>query len=126
MTIPLKDCPGCDAAPGEPHRLKGCAHAACPDCGEQLIMHDDVCEQRPEDADGPDRAPLWHGVDPRAEIARTLNWWTTITGVDKPIENDNRVLFAIWLGQIVWDPEAQRYTVGTIDETALDRAIAQS
>jgi hypothetical protein len=118
-----ENCLGCVVAPGNPHG-EDCDHAVCPDCGEQLLFHD--CEHWPEDAEGPNRPALWHGVDPRAEVARTLNWWTTAVGVDRLVEDYTRVLFATALGQVTWDPQAQRYVIGQVDNAALDRAIADS
>jgi hypothetical protein len=87
-------------------------------------MHE--CTFWPEDADGPDRPALWSGVNPRAEVARALNWWTTADGIDHLVEYYNRVECAIELGQIVWDQREQLYIVIHIDETALDLAIANS
>lgn len=110
-------CRGCDAEPGQ-HHSEGCDHAACPDCGDQQYSCDCAADTG--------RPALWHGVDPRAEIARTLNWWTSASGIDRPVENYTRVLFAIELGQVAWDPQTQKYTIGNIDNAALDRAIARS
>jgi hypothetical protein len=124
MATELKDCGGCGATPGQAHG-EDCDHAACPDCGEQLFMHD-YCERRPEDATEPDRPALWHGINPRAEMAQTLNWWTTRPDVDHPVEDYTRVLVADALGQITWDPQAQKYVIGQIDEAAIDRALASS
>jgi hypothetical protein len=123
MTIELEDCPGCLAAPSESHG-EDCDHARCPDCGEQLLFHD--CEHWDEDADGPTRPALWHGVDQRAEVARILGWWTTAAGMDRLVEDYTRVLFADALGQTAWNPRTQRYDIGAVDEAALDRAIADS
>ena len=114
-------CSGCSAAPGTPHD-EDCDHAACPDCGEQLLMHD--CDRWPAGADGPDRPAIWRGVDPSAEVARTLDWWTTAVGIDHLVEDYTRVTIAEGTGQITWDPGAQRYTIGTIDEAAIDQVLA--
>lgn len=123
MTTPaeLENCSGCLAAPGEPHG-EDCDHARCPDCGEQLIFHD--CEHWTDD--GLDRPAMWHGIDPRAEVAQALNWWKAVTGFDHLVEDYTRVLFAEALDQIAWDPQAQRYTIGQIDNAALDHALANS
>jgi hypothetical protein len=125
MQTTLKECPGCRVAPRKPHD-EDCDHAQCPDCGEQLFMHD--CEHWPARAKGPNRPALWHGIDPRTEIAHSLNWWTDgrLYGVDYPVEDYNRVGFAIALKQIAWNPRTQRYDIGRINEAALDRAIANS
>lgn len=124
MAEPISwDCPGCRAAAGQPHG-EDCDHARCPDCGEQLLMHD--CDLWPADADGPDRPALWHGIHPSDEVARALGWWTTAVGIDHLVEDYTRVLFAQALGQITWDRQAQRYVIGVIDEDALNRAIAKS
>jgi hypothetical protein len=126
-TEPMQDsgepCRGCAVAPGQ-HHVEDCIHAVCPDCGEQLYMHE--CEYWAEDADGPDRPALWHGIDPRTEVARARNWWTTVYGIDHLVEDYTRVLFAIGLDQVVWDGQDQRYVIGEIDEARLDLAIATS
>ncbi|HET9656410.1 MAG TPA: hypothetical protein VFP72_13725 [Kineosporiaceae bacterium] len=113
----LDVCPGCRVEPGQPHG-DDCDHACCPDCGEQLIFHD--CEHWAADAEGPDRAALWHGVNPRAEVAQTLNWWTTAVGIDHLVEDYTRVLYAIYAKNafVTWDPRAQRYQI--------DQAAAQA
>lgn len=119
----LEECPGCRVAPGQSHK-DDCDHARCPDCGEQLFFHD--CQEWPEDADGPNRDAIWHGIDPRAEVAHTQDWWTTAVGIDHPVEDFSRVSFAEALKQITWDPNGQRYVIGDIDEQRLDQAIASS
>lgn len=113
MAPELHDCYGCGAAPGANHDEE-CDRARCPDCGEQLIM----CDEH-EDCDRPAR---WHGIDQRAEVAQRLDWWTTAAGIDHLVEDYTRVLFADALGQITWDPQAQRYVIGQIDEAAIDAA----
>ncbi|UKD50878.1 hypothetical protein L3Q65_00875 (plasmid) [Amycolatopsis sp. FU40] len=124
MNDTLKECLGCDAQPGQAHTREDCTHAQCPDCGEQLYMHE--CDYWPEGAEGPGRPALWHGADQQAAVARAQNWWTTASGVDHPVEDYTRVRFAIALGQIAWDAYTQKYTVENIDEAALDSAIARS
>jgi hypothetical protein len=42
------------------------------------------------DAESPDWPALRHGIDPRAEVARTLNWWTTKVGINHPVEDCTR------------------------------------
>lgn len=111
-------CDGCGAEPGTYH-LDNCDHAACPGCGEQLLMCGDCCAQ----AELPAR---WHGTDQRAAVARHFGWWTTAAGIDHPVEDYTRVLFAIALGQITWDRDRQHYTIGVIDEAALTAAITAS
>lgn len=106
--------------PEAPHH-QDCDHAACPDCGEQLLFHD--CEQWPAGVDGPDRPAIWHGVNPQAEVARALSWWTTAVGIDHLVEDYTRVLIAEGTGQITWDRNTQRYVIGTIDEAAIDRVL---
>lgn len=123
MSNELRDCLGCLAKPGRAHG-QDCDHAACPDCGEQLLFHD--CDRWPDDAGGPSRPAIWHGVDPQAEVARARNWWTTAVGIDHLVEDHTRVSFAEVLGQITWNPEQQRYTIGEIDDAALDEALAAS
>lgn len=123
MPADLRDCLGCLAKPGTAHG-QDCDHAACPDCGEQLLFHD--CDRWPPGADGPTRPALWHGVDQKAEVARACNWWTTAVGIDHLVEDYTRVIFAKALGQIIWDPAQQRYAIGQIDEAALDEAVAFS
>jgi hypothetical protein len=110
----LQTCPGCGAAPGTDHGEE-CGHARCPGCGEQFIG----CG---EHESGNAR---WHGVDQRAEVARQLGWWTTAVGIDHLVEDYTKVLFADALGQITWDPEAQRYVIGQIDEAAIDSALTR-
>jgi hypothetical protein len=117
MTTDLEECCGCRAMPGGDHG-EGCDHARCPECGEQLIQCGDHADS--------DRPARWHGVDQRAEVARELNWWTTAVGIDYLVEDYTRVLFAAALGQITWDPQAQRYVIGQIDNARLDDALAQS
>jgi hypothetical protein len=112
----LETCPGCSAAPGTVHGEE-CGHARCPECGEQRIG----CEVHEEG----DRPARWHGLDQQAEVARKLNWWTVATGIDHLVEDYTRVVFAGGLGQITWDPEAQRYVVGQIDEAAIDLAMSR-
>lgn len=124
MTTDLETCPGCIAAPGTPHG-EDCDHACCPDCGEQLLFHDD-CEYWPDDADGPDRPAIWHGINPQAEVARKLNWWTLHAPTGRRVEDYTRVTIAEMCGQVTWDRQAQRYVIGRIDETAFDRAVADS
>jgi hypothetical protein len=65
------------------------------------------------EADGPDRGALWHGVDPEAEVARTLGWWTNVIGIDHPVEDYERVTTAIADGRATWNPGTQRYDLGT-------------
>jgi anti-sigma regulatory factor (Ser/Thr protein kinase) len=114
MTEPtLEQCPGCSAGPGTDHG-DWCDHACCPECGEQLI----ACSEHAAST----RPARWHGLNPKAEVARTLNWWTTAVGIDHLVEDYTRVLFAIALGQVVWDPQAQRYDIGQVDEAAIDAA----
>lgn len=113
---PGETCLGCGAAPGASHG-EWCDHARCPECGEQLI----ACG---EHADS-DRPARWHGVDQRAEVARVLGWWTTATGIGHLVEDCTRVLFAVVLGQVTWDPQTQRYVIGKIDETALSLAMSK-
>ena len=110
MSIELENCDGCGAKPGADHG-EGCDHARCPECGEQDIM----CGES-------SRPARWHGVDPRDEVARKLGWWTPFAGFDHLVEDDTRVMFAEVLEQITWNPEAQRYDVGVIDEAAIDAA----
>lgn len=109
----LHNCPGCRVPPDADHG-DGCGHALCPECGEQRIFHDE------HDAARPSR---WHGISPADEVAQKLGWWRTFPGIDHLVEDDNRVGFAADLGQITWDPEAQRYRIGQIDEAALDAAV---
>lgn len=123
MSTDLEDCPGCLAKPGTPHG-QDCDHAACPACGEQLLFHD--CEHWPSDADGPKRPSIWHGVNPQAEVARAQGWWTTASGIDHLVEDYTRVVIAEGLGQITWDSDAQKYSIGRINEAELDRAVARS
>ena len=120
-TTDTEECPGCRVAPGTAHHDE-CDHARCPDCGEQLLMCGQLCEE----VDAPYRPALWHGVDQRAQVARQHSWWTTAVGIDHLVEDYTRVLFAIVLGQIIWEPTSQTYTIVQIDEAALDRAIANS
>ena len=110
----LEDCVGCGAAPGADHG-DWCDHARCPECGGQLI----ACDEH----DDSDRPARWHGVDQRAAVARELGWWTTAVGIDHLVEDYTKVLVAAALGQITWDPQAQRYAIGQIDEAAIDRAM---
>lgn len=121
--IDAEECPGCRAAPGSAHHDE-CDHALCPDCGDQLFLH--MCEFWDDDAESPNRPALWHGVDQRARVAHQHNWWTTAVGINHLVEDYTRVLFAIGLGQITWEPESQTYAIGQIDEAALHRAIADS
>lgn len=110
-------CPGCGAAPGTDHDYAGgypCDWARCPECGREQQL---TCPH------GSDRPAMWHGIDPRFEVARNLGWWTTAAGIDHLMEDSTRVLAAEVLGQIRWDREAQRYVVGEIDEAAIDRAL---
>jgi hypothetical protein len=116
-TTTLEKCLGCPATPGEDHG-EWCDHARCPECGEQLIQ----CDEH-EDSDRPAR---WHGIDQRAEVAQQLDWWTTAVGIDHLVEDYTRVLFANALGMITWDPEAQRYVIGQIDNAGLERRIRNS
>lgn len=113
----LEQCPGCGAAPGRTHE-EDCDHAACPECGEQLLMHE--CQVS---AGGVVRPASWHGLDQRAEVAQAMGWWTTAAGIDHLVEDYTRVLFAIALRQVTWDREAQRYVIGQVDEAVLDRQI---
>lgn len=120
MQTMLEECPGCRVAPGRPHD-EDCDHARCPDCGEQLIYHD--CQLWPDDADGPSRAAIWHGIDPKAEVAHTANWWTTAVGIDHLVEDFTRVSWAIALNQVTWNPQTQRYDIGQLDNAELDRRM---
>lgn len=110
----LSTCLGCGVAPGADHE-DDCDHARCPGCGEQYLM----CGEHG------DRPARWHGTDQRAEVARGLGWWTTATGIDHLVEDYTRVLFAVMLGQVTWDPQAQRYMIGQIDEAALTLAMSR-
>lgn len=113
METELENCMGCGARPGTDHG-EWCDHARCPECGAQLIQCD-------EHADS-ERPARWHGVDPRDEVARKLGWWTSFPGIDHLVEDDTRVRVAERLGQITWNPSAQRYDVGVINEAAIDSA----
>jgi hypothetical protein len=95
----LKPCRGCGVAPEQAHE-EGCDWAKCPECGEQ---RDWGCDH---DSDQPS---IWHGIDPRAEVAQAREWWTTATGIDHLVEDYTRVLVAIGRGDIDWDPQTQRY-----------------
>jgi hypothetical protein len=106
----LAGCPGCGAVPGAQHD-QGCEHALCPDCGEQLLMHS--CDLWPAGTGGPDRPAIWHGIDPREEVARALGWWTTAPGADDPVVDDTRVRLAIAAEQLTWDRQRQRYEIDT-------------
>jgi hypothetical protein len=117
-----EDCAACGATPGENHG-DHCDWARCPDCGDQLLMH--WCDHWSDGVDTPDRPAVWHGVDPRDEVARTLNWWTTAVGIDHLVEDTTRVLVASALGQITWDRDNQRYVIGAIDETEIDRSLTR-
>lgn len=116
MTVnDLENCPGCCVPPGGVHVGNGlCDWEHCPECGQQRIMCDDHA--------GSQRPAIWHGIAPQREVARKLNWWTTATGIDHLVEDYTRVVFAEHLGQITWDPRAQRYIIGRIDEAAIDEA----
>ena len=118
MQNALEECYGCAVPPNTPHE-DGCDRARCPDCGDQLLLHD--CEFWPGDADGPDRPALWHGMSPSEEVARKLSWWTTAAGIDHLVEDHMRVSVAEALGQITWNPRTQRYDIQAIDEQAIDR-----
>jgi hypothetical protein len=113
----LHDCYGCGAKPGTDHE-DGCGHADCPECGTQLIQCFD------HEASG--RPARWHGINAQAEVAQGLGWWTTAVGIDHLVPDYTRVLFARVLGQVTWNPEAQRYDVGRIDEAAIDEAGRRS
>lgn len=63
--LELTNC-ACGVEPEQPH-IDGCSHAHCPDCGYQLLLHD--CHYWDDDADGPNRQSIWHGVDPAIEAA---------------------------------------------------------
>jgi len=115
-------CCGCQAAPGTAHD-EDCTHAQCPDCGEQLYMHE--CELDPN-GNGPGRPALWHGLDQRARVARELGWWTAVVGIDHLVEDYSRVVVAVALGQVVWDRQAQAYVIGHIDKRELDRVLGCS
>lgn len=72
------------------------------------------------------RSALWHGYDQQAWVARTLGWWTTAAGIDHLVEDYTRVMYAVSLGQVTWDRDTQAYTIGSIDEAMLDRALERS
>lgn len=112
----MRNCGGCGATPGTDHD-EWCDWARCPGCGDQLIGCGECT------GSGPGR---WHGVDPRAEVARRLAWWTAAVGIDHLVEDYTRVLFAEALGQIAWNPQSQRYDIGDIDEAAIDEAGRKS
>lgn len=117
MQTTLETCPGCLANVDSPHG-DGCDHAKCPGCGEQLIFHD--CE-----VGGQDQPAIWHGVDPRAEVARELNWWTTAVGIDHLVEDYTRVVVAVAMDMVRWNPDTQRHDIGTVDNAEIDRAMAR-
>lgn len=100
----LQPCYGCRVQPGENHQA-GCDWARCPDCGEQLIFHE--CEWWEDDE--PDRPSTWHGLDPKAEVARAMGWWTTAVGIEGPVEDSMAVLLAAARDLIGWNRETQRY-----------------
>lgn len=111
----MRNCYGCQAAPGQDHGIY-CDQALCPDCGEfsEECPGDDEC---PGGDSG--QPAVWHGIDPVEEVAHQLNWWITPTC----IADTSRVIAAIALDQITWDPGTQRYTVGAIDNARLDREL---
>lgn len=114
MNAELENCADCAAVPGAAHE-DGCDWARCPCCGEQRLMLELSGDEHTN------RPAIWHGIDPKTEVAHKLNWWTTAAGIDHLVEDYTRVLYAEGLKQITWDPEAQRYAIGVIDEAALDR-----
>lgn len=111
-TTELETCADCGVAPGQPH-LDGCDWACCPDCGEQLLMHEECDPQRPA---------IWHGIDPYVEAAQQRGWQTTIAGVDEPMEDSNRAVAAKHRGELVWDPQTQRLTDPSPDPVVPDTA----
>jgi hypothetical protein len=115
LTLGLHNCSGCGVPPGCDHE-DGCDHAMCPECGQQRLMHDEHESSRPS---------RWHGIDPAAQVCRQLGWWTTAAGIDHLVEDYTRVLFAEGRG-VTWDPDAQRYRIGQVDESAIDAAIRRN
>lgn len=109
----LGPCGGCGAPPGGVHGEE-CDWALCPACGEQRGSCDHAGERLP--------ASLWHGLDPRRDVARQLGWWTTAVGIDHLVEDYTRVFFARHLGQVTWNPETQELDFWRIDEDAIDEA----
>ncbi|HEY9251595.1 MAG TPA: hypothetical protein VIP06_02970 [Nocardioides sp.] len=97
-TTDLKRCSDCQAEPGTNHS-QGCDWAACPECGEQQLLHTEHDDTLPA---------IWHGIDQKAEIARRLGWWTDHPDCGR-VEDYDRVLIADARGEIVWNKETQRY-----------------
>ncbi|HEY3958513.1 MAG TPA: hypothetical protein VGM53_34550 [Streptosporangiaceae bacterium] len=113
----LETCVGCGAEPGHSHHPE-CDHARCPSCGDQLI----ACSDHVNDT----RPALWPGIDQRAEVCQALDWWTTHPGIDHLVEHHEKVLFAEALGQITWDPAAQRYVIGQVNDDDLTQAMLRA
>jgi hypothetical protein len=68
---PQRDCPGCGAVVGEPHRPR-CDVEPCSACLQQRLM-----------CDCPDHDPLavaWDGEWPGATECRSRGWWAVRTG----------------------------------------------
>jgi hypothetical protein len=63
------------------------------------------------------------GTDQEAVVARKLGWWTTVAGIDHPVEDYTRVTFACGLGQVTWNRETQHHDIGQIDAAAIVRAM---
>ena len=72
------------------------------------------------------RPAIWHGIGADAAVARSRNWWTTIVGIDHPVEDYTRVMVADALGMIAWDPVEQFYYVDEIDEARLDASMKRN
>jgi hypothetical protein len=98
----LEQCPGCGTPPGELH-LDDCHHVTCLECGRALFVH------------------ALSNPAALGEVARSRGWWTTATGSDEPLEDYTRVLIAIALDQVTWDPKQQKYVVCQVDDDELDR-----
>ena len=99
----LQVCAECAVAPGQAHE-EDCDHASCPECGEQLLLHDEHRQTRPA---------LWSGIDPREQMARELGWWT-VRAEAGLVEDFDSVTEARVRGYVEWDPVQQRYRKGRI------------
>ncbi|MFC7344603.1 hypothetical protein [Saccharopolyspora griseoalba] len=107
--LELESCGGCGVQPGEAHAQVNpgdCDWAHCPDCGEQLLLHD--CEHWDEDADGPDRPSIWHGVRPDTDAAVKAGYffWHPAPDINRYVPDEGMAR-----ARLEWNPETQKYRV---------------
>lgn len=99
---PLKLCPDCGVAPGQPH-LKGCDVARCKLCGFQEIQ----CDHFDDGQIVP--MTLWTGEWPGTVECQLMGLWRTEGGEPTQLPDLNQLGVLACEGHLVWSPLNERW-----------------